>query len=420
MWDDWWRIPKSCCFVGICAIIAHIFREGGVHVTQNADTQTLLYRVRLLLDEGRNEEALSTLQDIRAEDVLQKEIVYLNGWCYIQMKQWNLGIQTLMPLLAAADPPPAEAAVLERERLTLCLLYLGLAAMSLTHYEDASLHLTHCLKVLHDRRVHLPVVRIKARFSLAQTCMIRGLYATAVRHFEEALRLCHHYNDSRELLAIYYGLCDACCYTNNYEKAIATGQEALHLCHERNDHHMEERTLQLLGEVCLAQKNYLLATQYYTQSLRLACDHEDMPIALTNYIALIDLCVAEKRLDEARSYCDKALNVLEREEIVDGRLRGETYRVLGKMTQAEALNATGDRWRALLEEAIIWYEKAAQQTTEDGKPPRIAEIYERWAQVLEDLGRHQEALKRWHYAYALLDESLLNVSERGEHAEQFR
>lgn len=371
-------------------------------MTQNADTQTLLYQVRLLLDEGRNDEALSMLQDIRAEDALYKEVTYLTGWCYAQLNQWNLSIQTLHPLVVSLRPPGLKMLSPERERLTLCMLYLGLAAMTRQHYEDASLHLTHCLKVLHDRRVHLPAVRIRTRSSLAQTCAIRGLHTNAIHHYEEALRLCQRYNDQRELPAIYYGLCEAYRYIDDFTRADLAGQEAIRLYHERNDDHMEARALYLLGQVHVAQNNYTVAADYFKRSSLLACQRGDSSIVILNNLSLADLSIAQKHLDEARGYSQKALTSLEDAGGVEDDLRRETYCVVGKVMQQEAQETSGPRRSQLLEDAVLWYERAAQQPAEAWENAHAISVYEDWARALEELGRTEEALKRWHSAYALL------------------
>src|SRR5690242_16779832 len=131
-------------------------------MTSQTNPQMLLYRARLLLEEGRSDEALAALETIRTEnEKQQRDAAYLLGWCYIQRKQWKEAIDALTPL-AEIKPEGEVDTLLERERLALYLLHLGEAATNVSHYEDAAQHFTNCLKVLHDRRVHLPSVRIKA------------------------------------------------------------------------------------------------------------------------------------------------------------------------------------------------------------------------------------------------------------------
>ena len=148
---------------------------------QRAETQTVLYRARLQLEEGQVEAALATLSTVRpVDEKTQRDVAYLVGWSYIRCKQWKEAIQALSPLLAASYEAKELETQLERERMAYYLLYLGIAAVNLANYEDASHHFAHCLKLLHDKRVHLPHVRIKARYSLATACSQRGLYDVAM------------------------------------------------------------------------------------------------------------------------------------------------------------------------------------------------------------------------------------------------
>src|SRR5207237_1272976 len=170
-------------------------QENALFSDTSYDTQLVLYRTRLFLEEGQTEAALSMLETIHPEnEKLHNEVAYLLGWCYIQRKQWEKAFGVLTPLLEAAQYTDGEQeGLVDRERLALHLLRLGQVALYLAHFEDASRHLTLCLKVLHDRRVHLPGVRIKVRHYLALACCARGLISSCVEHYEEALRLGRHY-----------------------------------------------------------------------------------------------------------------------------------------------------------------------------------------------------------------------------------
>jgi tetratricopeptide (TPR) repeat protein len=274
--------------------------------------------------------------------------------------------------------------------------------MMLTRYEDASRHLTYCLKVLHDRRVHLPAVRIRAHTALALTCVMRGLYQAGVQQYEEALRLCGYYQEVQELPAIHYELCEAYYRIEAFAKADLAGQEAARLYHELADYKMEACALYALGRVSYTQKQYATAADYYRQALHLACQHQYLALGLKNQIALADLATIEKRLDEAKQRREKILRLAEREETELHHLRGEAYLIVGKTVQEEAQTLADAQREMLLRDAASWYEKAAQQKIESWESVRIAEVYQHWAQVLEQLGRTREALKCWHFAYGLL------------------
>ena len=115
----------------------------------------------------------------------------------------------------------------ERERRAFYLLCLGNAAIHLNRYEEASQHYTQCLKLLSGRRVNLPQVRIKARYSLGMTCIMSGLYVMAIQHYEEALLLCKNISEDENLPEIYYGLCDANRLLGKFESAYTYGVKRL-------------------------------------------------------------------------------------------------------------------------------------------------------------------------------------------------
>jgi tetratricopeptide (TPR) repeat protein len=370
-------------------------------VGDDRDVQKVLYRVRLQLEEGRYEAALAVLQEVHSdEEQQQREVAYLLSWCYIQSKRWADAIHMLSPLLKREELVKERETLAERERSVLSLLHLGIAAVNLSHYEDASHHFTLCLKVLHDRRVHLPSVRIKARYSLAMTCLMRGLYAAAIHHYEEALRLCQYYHQEEVLPDIYYGLCSVYRCVGDYISAYTAGQEALRLYQQKADRSLEARVHTILGRISFLLNDYREAADHYTESLAIGTSCQSPTMVMLNCAALAELRLAEARLDEAKRYCQFALEVMERTE--SAHMRGRTYHIIGKVSHAEAREAEGELQQQLLEQAMRWYEKAKEQLAQTQAYADIAEVYGAWAQVLEDLGRAQEAIKYWRSGYKVL------------------
>lgn len=368
---------------------------------QHSELQMSLYRARLLLEEGRHEAALLVLEAIRTEDAQQqREVTYLLGWCYIQRKQWRDAIRVLSPLLEHVQIEGEQETLVERERLALYLLRLGEASVNLAQYEDASLHFTICLRVLQDRRVHLPSVRIKARYFLAMTCITRGMYTAAIQHYEEALRLCRHYNEEEDVADIYHGLCDAYRHIGDFIKADIAGQEALCRYQERMDRQKEARMHHLLGRIRFLLSDYREAADHYTESLALATNHNGPTLALVNCAALADLRLAEGRLEEAKRYCQLVLEMMERTP--DSHMRGVAYHVVGKVTHEEARHFSGEEQHALLGETVSWLEKANAELALTQAYADMAEVYGSLAQALEDLGRFEEAIKSWRAGYEVL------------------
>jgi tetratricopeptide (TPR) repeat protein len=375
-----------------------------------APIQMSLYRVRLLLEEGRTAAALSELEGLQPTNEQQKlDIAYLLGWCYIQSKQWSEAVHELNEVVGNLSPSLKEAQLtplteldspLERERLVLCLLHLGIAAVNLSHYEDASQHFTLCLKILHDRRVHLPLVRIKARYSLAMTCLMRGLYSAAIQHYEEALRLCRHYSNEEEVPHIYHGLCIAYRYTADFPKACVAAEDALRLYEQRHNHPMEARMHNVLGHIQYLLGDFQKANEQYTESLAIANSYNGPNLIMVNCADLAELRLADGRIEEARRYCQWALETMERSN--DVHMRGLTLLTVGKVIRKEALQADTEQRRPLLEEALKYFQRACEQLEQTQAYPDRAEAYGHLAQTLEDLDRVGEAIDCWRSGYASL------------------
>ncbi len=371
-------------------------------MAQHNDVPMTLYRARLRLEEGQYEAALSTLEALAPQDEMQqREVAYLLGWCYIQLKRWNDAIQALSPLLVKYMQDVHEPETqLERERLAHYLLRLGIAAVNISQFEDASQHFTLCLKVLHDRRVHLPAVRIKARYSLAMTCIMRGLYTAAVQHYEEALRLSRHYNQVDALADVYYGLSEAYRHTGEYERAYMAAQEALSIYQGRTDRPMEARMHYQLGRIRFLMGAFSEASDHYTESLAIATSHNTSRLIMANCASLADVRLSQGRLDDAKRFCKLALDTAER--IDDPYMKGMTYQVAGKVARQEARQTEGTQQCMLLGEAERWFARARDQLVSTQAYGDIAEIYEYWGEALEALGRTQEAIQCWRSGYEIL------------------
>lgn len=370
----------------------------------NTDTKTLLYRVRLLLEEGRREDALAWLETIQPEDEEQKrQVAYLRGWEYIQGKQWNAALEVLSPLLDKSTNREEQDMLLDRERLAHHLLQLGMVEVDNGCYEDASIHFTLCIKVLHDRRVHLPTVRIQARYSLAMTCLVRGLLPAAIQHYEEALRLCHHYDNNDYLADIQHGLCDTYRRTGDFLKANSAGQEALRLYELAGDGAQQARMHNMLGRIDQLLGYYKEASDHFTESLALATLHNGPLMMMVDCAALADLRLAEGRIDEAKRYCHIALETLKRCD--NPHMAGSAYHVVAKVTTHDAMRKEGKERTELLEEALTWYQKASEQMELTQAYSDIAVMYGDWANALEELGRSLEAIECWRLGYDALSQA---------------
>ncbi len=372
-------------------------------MAQSIDIRLMLFRARLLLEEGQADRALSILETIKTDDDNeQREITYLLGWCYTLAERWEDVTKVLSPLPKFVESEGDKEGPLDRVRLAYSLLRLGQAAVNLSQYEDASRHFSRCLKVLKSKKIHLPMAELKARYSLAMTCLMRGMYAAAIQHYELALRLCLYLDDDEEIGNIYYGLCEAYRRSGKLIEAQLACVKALELYERCSNHQMEGQTHNLLGLIYLNLGDYRVASDHYTEALSLAASYSGPKLVMINCTALAGVRLAEGRLEEARRYSERALENIDRIQYKDKYLEGLTYLMCGKVAQAEAQRAEGEQRRRLLEESIAWFERAKGGLSPSQSYIEVTELYGRWAEVLEELGRYEEAITCWKSGYEAL------------------
>ncbi len=362
-------------------------------------TQASLNRARLLLEEGRSEDARAVIDTIQPDtDTQERDVSYLLGWYYIVSRQWDDVVQTLSPLLAPIILENASETLLERERQAIYLLRLGQTAVNLAHYEDASQHFIQCLKLLHDRRVHLPSIRIEARYSLAMTYVMRGSYTVAIQHYNDALRLCRHYELDEALPHIYYGLSEAYRCLGNFAQAHDAAREALRMYQERGDELLQSRIYTLLGRISFLLGDYAAALTYYTNSYTLAVSNDSLKMVMISCTALAEVYAEQGNMREAKEYAQRALEVTTK--IDDAYLSGVVYATVGRITLTEARSTQGTERKSLFDESISWLQKAVMQLKPVQAPKDLAQTYTSLATALEETARSQEALTYLKLAYA--------------------
>ncbi|GAC1391743.1 MAG: hypothetical protein NVS4B11_34170 [Ktedonobacteraceae bacterium] len=368
-------------------------------------TRTSLNCARLLLEEGRSEAARTVLESIQADtDKQQRDVIYLWGWYHILSKQWHEAGQTLSPLLTQGENKDIQQeTLLERERLAIHLLRLGQAAVNLAYYEDASRHFALCLKMLHDRRVNLPSIRIEARCNLAMTYVMRGSYTVAIQNYEDALRLCRHYELYEALPTIYYGVGKANRCLGDFTKAHEAGREALRIYQENGDVLSQCRMYHVLGRISLLRGDYDASENYYTQSLSLAMSTDSPKLLMLDCAALAALCLEAGRMDAAKEYARRALEVATRAE--DAFLCGVVYATAGNVMLAEARLAGDTERQHMFDEGIVWLQKSVTQFKQAQAFKDLAEVYGRLATASEELDRAKEAFSYWKSAYIEIEKA---------------
>lgn len=365
-------------------------------------TRESLFQVRLLLEEGRSQDALTILQKVQPQEAeTSYDVAYLRGWCFILNRRWDEAREALSPLLlnvqredSTQDPLP------DRERLIMYLLRLGYAAVRLAHYDDARIHFALCLKMLHDRRIFLPLVRIRAHASLAMTYLMKGLCSIAVQHYEEALRLSEHYNEESELATIYYGLCDARSGLGDFIGAYEVGKEALRMYLDERNEPLQIRMYNLLASISARLTDVEIADDYYAQSLRLAEERNGSVMIMLNYAGLAELRLQQKQFEEVTTYSNKALAYAR--QVEDKNMAGIVYISIAKVILAMAEETDQALPETAYARAIELFQEAEECLKDTQSYVDLAELYGRWAEVLERTGRVRESIKCWQFAYLMM------------------
>ena len=368
-------------------------------------TPSSLFRARLYLEEGRSQDALTILETVQPqEEETQYDVAYLKGWCFIQTYRWDDARIALAPLLQSArNEDPDQEPLLDRERLILYLLRLGQVAVRLAHYDDARIHFGYCLKLLRDRRVHLPLIRIRANTFLATTYLMKGICSVAIQHYEEALRLSLHYGDEESLPDIYYGLCDANRGLGDFIEAYEAGRKALSLYQEQGKELFQVRIYNLLGSIVAQMADTAAAEDYYMQSLRLAEERQRPVMTMLNYSGLAELRLQQERFDEVTTCANKALSYAR--QVDDKNMAGGVYISVAKVILTMAENGGDVQREAAYARAIELFHEAEECLKDTQSYVELAELYGRWAEVLERLGQAREAYERWKSACLMMNKT---------------
>lgn len=370
---------------------------------QETDNKTLLFRAKLLLEEGKIDDAKSVLDEFTPDGKQQAdEQTYLLGRYYVLKRRWEEAVRMLAPLshIDEEEEPPDR---IDRERSAICLLHLGYAAINCAHFEDGSQHLRKSLRLLQDKRVRLRHLRVKARYALAMTYTMRGLFPAAIEGYQEALRIYDaELNDKEDLAHIYHGLCDTCRRMGSYLDALDAGIKALAIYEDLGRPIMQSSMHNQLGHIYLKLADFKDSFEHFTHALAIASSYHEQKMVMLNCTALAEVRLAEERLEEAREYCELALNMVAGSN--DRLLNGLTFLSTGKVTLAEARRAQGMDKQSLLQQAAEWFGKASDQLVATDSFESIQEAYGNRAQTLEDLGQNEEAVKCWKSAFAASDQ----------------
>jgi tetratricopeptide (TPR) repeat protein len=376
---------------------------GNITMHQKTSVERSIYRIQLWMEEGQYDLALTALQHLKTHNIDQTRlIIYISAWCHRLLEQWT----EAQCLLNSLNPPSSIEANWnsskhnERERRAFCLMCLGNTALGLNRFEESSHHYAQCLKLLNERRVNLPQVRIITLNSLGLICIMNGFYAMAIKHYEEALNLCKTVPEHHILPEINFGLCDANRLLGRYDTAYIYGVKALELSKQKQMLTMKSRIQHLLGKIHYQRNEYDEAPSHYLESLAIATQEHNQELKLANFTALADLRLAEDHLEEAKCYSQRALEL---SHVVHNHYYlGQMYMTCGNVTLAESEQTKGEQHDRLFAKARDFLEEAKESLAQTQDSALQGEVNKRIAQMLEQSGQAQEALAYWKTAYESL------------------
>ncbi len=372
------------------------------------EIQRLLTRARLWLEEGRPENALTTLEALSPDsEEERKEKSYLLGWCYTNTRRWDDALHELTPLTNFVEAEGDGSVSFNRTKRVYCLLRLGENATNLARWDDALLHYARCRKILQDKNLHLPRELVKACYGMATAQSMRGLYVDALQGYTDAVKYSAFIEDNEERGNIYYGLAFLNRRMGNLVEARLAALEALKFYRRSMSDYSERMvvtTHNLLGKVALSLGDYQEAMDHYTLALAMGRKSSTMMYIL-NCTGLAEVRMAQKRFDEANDYCRMALGYMREAKEKDNLLFGLVYMLSGRVIYAQVEHAENGHKEQFLEDAVKQFERAEESLTQTQAYSEMAELYGYLARILEELGKNQDAIRYWKSGYEALEAS---------------
>lgn len=365
---------------------------------ENKDA-SYLCEIHHLLTRGKGHEAETLLAQIVGETPAQQnEIAYLYAWCAVEQKSWEETVQRVWALAPALNKDEREAVLSSgsvHRRRPACLLLLGDMAQELGYLEESIEHYQYSLRLLNERRMNIPKMRVRAHYMLGTLALRTGQPVQALIQYETALRLCDEKSEQPLSGLLFTGLCDAHAQQGNFSQALAAGQQALPLLQKNADTTHLEQLYVLLSRISLSLHDDASALTYAQDAWCSAHEAND-PVRMANVsLALAEIHFTTGHMQQAQVSCQQAHSLQQRTQ--DRHLPGKIAFLAGKIAEA--------RWRGQpdtitqAEEAMSRYEEARIAFAAIEDTTTLADITEHQARLLEAKGQHEQALVYWKDAY---------------------
>lgn len=218
-------------------------------------------------------------------------------------------------------------------------------------------HYTQALRLLDQRRMNHPWLRIQVMCDQAQTLLRLLASRAALTRYEDALSLCEAAITRGEraheaMPALYAGICEAAEQEGEEEAVLRYAPRALASCHDRE---RRAHLLILLGHVARSQGNHREARARYQEVLALT---QDSTIRLSLWLILISLSLAERDNAAARKYSRQALEEAETQRGLLPTSQRDLYLCCGKIALAESETVEPPEAHRLVEESLSWHLRA--------------------------------------------------------------
>ncbi len=363
---------------------------------------SLLRQAHENLAQGQAEESKMLLTRlIENQPEPPPEIEYLLAWIAAEQNDWEeVGKLTNAPLFVqkALDTEDWLTATSVRRRRPGYFLRLALAARTLGYPQEAITHSQHGLKLLDERRMNIPEVRLQIHIMLGMLAIDTGDTDQAILQYETALELCGQDPTNPLLAAIDEGLCEAYLQQKLFSQALEYGKQGLLISDNACKGERKEHLLLLLSRCSSALHDIDQAHTWIRQARNLANDSGIAERIARTLLAQAELLFEEGNWHAARQNCEQASTSAH-----DTLSQGQIALLRGKIAEAE-WSADPEKSSDLADEAMTFYEQAQSIFTNSDIPiakTHIVEVSVHQARLLENRGQTNEALTFWKTAYEL-------------------
>ena len=332
------------------------------------------------LQQGKALQAGEQLQQIATKNLKrqqQAQLQYLLGRAYLQMAQFEESKHALLEAARFAKDP----GVFSSMNLQIMNM-LGNMFVATHNYTEALGSYQRCLDLLASDQQRNPFFMIQVYTNKGECYMRLNQLEQAVKMFQQAAGLTGELASAELLRSVYAGMCHYHTTMGEYELAVLHGEKCLHL-------YGQEARLRARGElyhrICRAvmDRDQEQAQAFLEAALQRESGGWDGLSVASITLNLAAWYLVHDRVTEAKEYARKAYEGARPfEETI---IAAETLLLLGQIAYAESRDEEGD---ARFADGLAMLERL-------GMREELAEWLVRYAQLLEDGGRTQEALRYW-------------------------